>query len=165
VVYARFSLIEKFDEVSFGASNGDTVLAKNNGISLNMTKQETIELLDKLEPGIDHTSLKGKELLAKKKQYGIGILKNKQQLVEALQKKAGADLAVIFGYLFELQYRHLVESFHRWKFGHLLGNEFCLFEFRLLVSQQPDQIFLGSEQADFVLKELLANAENPGNGA
>ena len=68
-------------------------IAKNNGISLNMTKQETIELLDKLEPGIDHTSLKGKELLAKKKQYGIGILKNKQQLVEALQKKAGADLA------------------------------------------------------------------------
>ena len=68
-------------------------IVKNNGISLNMTKQETIELLDKLEPGINHTSLKGKELLAKKKQYGIGILKNKQQLVEALQKKAGADLA------------------------------------------------------------------------
>jgi SPP1 gp7 family putative phage head morphogenesis protein len=68
-------------------------MAKSNGISLNMTKQETIELLDKLEPGIDHTSLKGKELLAKKKQYGIGILKNKQQLVEALQKKAGTDLA------------------------------------------------------------------------
>ncbi len=68
-------------------------MAKSNGISLNMTKQETIELLDKLEPGIDHTGLKGQELVAKKKQHGIGILKNKKQLIEALQKKAGADLA------------------------------------------------------------------------
>ena len=68
-------------------------MAKSSGISLNMTKQETIELLDKLEPGIDHAGLKGQELLAKKQQYGIGILKNKQQLIEALQKKAGADLA------------------------------------------------------------------------
>ncbi|QBG46055.1 phage head morphogenesis protein [Verrucomicrobia bacterium S94] len=68
-------------------------MAKGNSISLNMTKQETIELLDKLEPGIDHTGLKGQELLAKKKQHGIGILKNKQQLIDALQKKEGSDLA------------------------------------------------------------------------
>jgi SPP1 gp7 family putative phage head morphogenesis protein len=68
-------------------------MAKSNGISLNMTKQETIELLDKIEPGIDHTGLQGQELLAKKKQHGIGILKNKQQLIESLQKKAGTDLA------------------------------------------------------------------------
>jgi SPP1 gp7 family putative phage head morphogenesis protein len=47
-------------------------IAKNNGISLNMTKQETIELLDKLEPGIDHTSLKGKELLANAENPGNG---------------------------------------------------------------------------------------------
>lgn len=68
-------------------------MAKENGISLNMTKQETIELLDKLEPGVDHSGLMGKELAAAKQKHGIGILKNKQQLVEALQKKAGADMA------------------------------------------------------------------------
>jgi len=67
--------------------------AKENGISLNMTKQETIELLDKLEPGVDHSGLMGKELAAAKQKHGIGILKNKQQLVDALQKKAGADMA------------------------------------------------------------------------
>lgn len=68
-------------------------LAKEHGISLNMTKEETIELLDLLEPGIDHSSLKGIELSSIKAKYGIGILKNKEQLVTALQKKAGANLA------------------------------------------------------------------------
>ena len=68
-------------------------MAKENGISLNITKQETIELLDKLEPGVDHSGLMGKELAAAKQKHGIGILKNKQQLIEALQKKAGADMA------------------------------------------------------------------------
>jgi len=63
-------------------------MAKSEGISLNMTKQNTSELLDKIESGVDHTGLSGKELAAKKK-HGIGVLKNKQQLVEALQKKAG----------------------------------------------------------------------------
>jgi hypothetical protein len=63
-------------------------MAKENGISLNMTKQETIELLDKLEPGVDHSGLMGKELAAAKQKHGIGILKNKQQLVEALIRRA-----------------------------------------------------------------------------
>ncbi|MFP4381313.1 MAG: phage head morphogenesis protein, partial [Candidatus Sumerlaeia bacterium] len=61
--------------------------------SLNMTKQDTIELLDKIEPGVDHTGLSGQNLIAAKKKYGIGVLKNKQQLVEALQKKAGQQMA------------------------------------------------------------------------
>ena len=68
-------------------------MAKENDISLNMTKQDTIELLDKLEPGVDHSGLMGKDLAAAKQKHGIGILKNKQQLVEALQKKAGTDMA------------------------------------------------------------------------
>lgn len=68
-------------------------LAKDNGISLNMTKEETIAMLDVLEPGIDHSNLKGKELGEFKAKHGIGILKNKEQLVSALQKKAGADMA------------------------------------------------------------------------
>ena len=66
-------------------------MAKENGISLNMTKQETIELLDKLEPGVDHSGLMGKELAAAKQKHGIGILKNKQQLVEALIQLAAED--------------------------------------------------------------------------
>lgn len=68
-------------------------MAKTEGISLNMTKQDTIELLNKIEPGVNHTGLSGKDLIAAKKKHGIGVLKNKQQLVEALQKKAGQQLA------------------------------------------------------------------------
>lgn len=68
-------------------------MAKSEGISLNMTKQDTIELLDKIEPGVDHTGLSGKDLIAAKKKHGIGVLKNKQQLAEALQKKAGQQMA------------------------------------------------------------------------
>ena len=68
-------------------------MAKSEDISLNMTKQDTIELLDKIEPGVDHSGLSGKDLAAAKKKHGIGVLKNKQQLVEALQKKAGQQMA------------------------------------------------------------------------
>jgi len=68
-------------------------MAKAEGISLNMTKQDTIELLDTIAPGIDHSGLSGQDLIAAKQKHGIGVLKNKQQLVEALQKKAGQQLA------------------------------------------------------------------------
>ena len=68
-------------------------MAKQQGISLNMTKEDTIALLDKLEPGKDHAGLMGQELAAAKAKHGIGVLKNKQQLVEALQKKAGQQMA------------------------------------------------------------------------
>lgn len=69
-------------------------MAKAEGISLNMTKQDTIDLLDKIEPGADHSGLSGKDLIAAKEKHGIGVLKNKQQLVEALQKKAGQQMAL-----------------------------------------------------------------------
>ena len=68
-------------------------MAKAKGISLNMTKQDVIELLDELEPGVDHSGLKGKALIAAKKKHHIGPLKNKQQLIKALQKAAGEELA------------------------------------------------------------------------
>ncbi|RLD40659.1 MAG: phage head morphogenesis protein, partial [Bacteroidetes bacterium] len=68
-------------------------MAKTKGVSLNMTKQDVIDLLDELEPGVDHSGLKGKSLLAAKKKHHIGPLKNKQQLIEALQKAAGEELA------------------------------------------------------------------------
>ena len=60
-------------------------MAKTKGVSLNMTKQDVIDLLDELEPGVDHAGLKGASLIDAKKKHHIGPLKNKQQLVKALE--------------------------------------------------------------------------------
>ena len=68
-------------------------MAKTNGISLNLTKQDVIALLDELEPGVDHSGLKGKLLIEAKKKHHIGPLKNKQQLIQAIEKAAGEELA------------------------------------------------------------------------
>jgi len=68
-------------------------MAKGKGISLNMTKQDVIDLLDQMEPGIDHSGLSGDSLIAAKQKLGVGVLKNKQQLVHALEKAAGQELA------------------------------------------------------------------------
>jgi SPP1 gp7 family putative phage head morphogenesis protein len=68
-------------------------MAKGAGISLNMTKQDTVDLLDQIEPGVDHSGLSGKDLVLAKMKHGIGVLKNKQQLVQSLQKHAGQQLA------------------------------------------------------------------------
>jgi hypothetical protein len=42
---------------------------------------------------VDHSGLKGKALIAAKKKHHIGLLKNKQQLIKALQKAASEELA------------------------------------------------------------------------
>ncbi|MHB1001955.1 MAG: minor capsid protein [Armatimonadota bacterium] len=68
-------------------------MAKEQGISLNLTKSEVIEMLDSLEPGIDHSSIAGKALIAAKQKYNIPPLKNKEQLAKALEKSAGAQMA------------------------------------------------------------------------
>jgi len=68
-------------------------MAKAKGVSLNMTKQDVIDLLDELEPGVDHKTLQGATLIDAKKKHHIGPLKNKQQLVKALEKSAGEELA------------------------------------------------------------------------
>jgi len=44
------------------------------------------------EPGVDHSGLNGKSLIDDKKKHHIGPLKNKQQLVKALEKSAGEEL-------------------------------------------------------------------------
>ena len=67
--------------------------AKAKGVSLNMTKKDVIDFLDELEPGVDHTGLQGASLIEAKKKHHIGPLKNKQQLVKALEKAAGEELA------------------------------------------------------------------------
>ncbi|MHB1462031.1 MAG: minor capsid protein [Armatimonadota bacterium] len=68
-------------------------MAKQHGVSLNLTKSEVIEILDTLEPNTDHSGLSGQMLLAAKQKYGIPPLKNKQQLAKALEKAAGQQMA------------------------------------------------------------------------
>jgi len=68
-------------------------MAKEQGISLNLTKSEVIEMLDGLEPHIDHYNYSGKTLMAAKQKWGIPPLKNKEQMVKALEKSAGAQMA------------------------------------------------------------------------
>lgn len=68
-------------------------MAKAKGISLNVTKQDVIDRLDELEPGIDHKTLQGATLIDAKKKRHIGPLKNKQQIVKAMEKAAGEELA------------------------------------------------------------------------
>jgi SPP1 gp7 family putative phage head morphogenesis protein len=68
-------------------------MAKQHGVSLNLTKSEVIEMLDVLEPGVDHSGLAGKALIAAKAKHGIPPLKNKEQLAKALEKAAGKQMA------------------------------------------------------------------------
>ncbi|MHB1000773.1 MAG: phage head morphogenesis protein [Armatimonadota bacterium] len=70
-------------------------MAKDQGISLNLTKSEVIEMLNSLEPGIDHSGIAGKALIAAKQKYNIPPLKNKEQLAKALEKSAGAQMAEV----------------------------------------------------------------------
>jgi len=53
-------------------------LAKQNGVSIARTKAEFIKLLDQVEPGVDHSNLSGKALIAAKKKHHIGPLKNRR---------------------------------------------------------------------------------------
>ncbi|MCL5105431.1 MAG: minor capsid protein, partial [Armatimonadetes bacterium] len=68
-------------------------MAKQHGVSLNLTKSEVIDMLDTLEPGVDHSGLAGKALIAAKQEHGIPPLKNKEQLAKALEKAAGQQMA------------------------------------------------------------------------
>lgn len=68
-------------------------LAPKHGVSLNLTKSDVIEMLDALEPHIDHYNYSGKTPIAAKQKHGIPPLKNKEQLVKALEKVAGQQLA------------------------------------------------------------------------
>ena len=68
-------------------------MALQKGVSLHMTKQDVIDYLDKVEPGVDHSTLSGPSLVQAKEKFGVGALKNKQQLVDALNKSAGQEAA------------------------------------------------------------------------
>ncbi|OFX16508.1 MAG: hypothetical protein A2Z18_00600 [Armatimonadetes bacterium RBG_16_58_9] len=68
-------------------------MAKQHGVSLKLTKSEVIEMLDGLEPGVDHSGLAGKALTAAKQKHSIPPLKNKEQLAKAPEKAAGRQMA------------------------------------------------------------------------
>lgn len=67
-------------------------LAQEKGISLNLTKQEVIDILDVLEPGVNHSMLSGQALIEAKTKYNLPILKTKEHLVKALEKNFKEEL-------------------------------------------------------------------------
>jgi len=68
-------------------------MARSKGVSIYMIRQDVIDLLDKLEPGVDHSGLKGKSLIEAKNSYHIGAFKNKQLLIKAIEKAAREEAA------------------------------------------------------------------------
>ena len=68
-------------------------LAKQYKVSLNLTKSEVIEMLDKLEPGVDHIGFGGKALVTAKCKFDIPALKDKRKLVRAIKKAAARHIA------------------------------------------------------------------------
>jgi hypothetical protein len=63
-------------------------VARTKGVSIYMTRQDVIGLLDKLEPEVDHSDLSGKSLIEAKKRHLIGTFKNKGQLIRGIEKAA-----------------------------------------------------------------------------
>ncbi len=62
--------------------------AKANGISVMRTKDDLIKMLDSVEPGVDHSHLKGNALQLKLKEYNIGKVRTKEELIGLLTGKA-----------------------------------------------------------------------------
>ena len=67
-----------FESGQIGDLSGLTVkqlqtLSKQNGVSIARTKADFIQLLDQVEPGINHTDLSGAALKAKLKEHKIGL--------------------------------------------------------------------------------------------
>lgn len=68
--------------------------AKANGVSIMRTKDDLIKMLDSVEPGVDHSHLKGKELAQKLKEYNIGKVRTKEELIGLLTGKAKQGQAI-----------------------------------------------------------------------
>jgi SPP1 gp7 family putative phage head morphogenesis protein len=68
-------------------------VARTKGVSIYMIRQDVIDLLDKLEPEVDHSGLKGKSLIEAQQRYHIATTKNKQQLIKAIEKAAREEAA------------------------------------------------------------------------
>lgn len=68
--------------------------AKANGISVMRTKDDLIKMLDSIEPGVPHSHLKGKALQLKLKEYNIGKVRTKGELIGLLSSKAKQGQAI-----------------------------------------------------------------------
>jgi len=85
--------LKKGDGLQVLTKNELKEMARAKGVSIYMTKQDVIDLLNKLEPNVDHSELKGKSLIEAKNRYHIGTFKNKQQLIKAIEKAAIEEAA------------------------------------------------------------------------
>jgi len=85
--------LKKGDGLQLLTMNELKEMAKARGVSIYMTRQDVIDLLDKLEPEVDHSGLKGKSLIQAKNRYHIGTLKNKQLLIKAIEMAAREEAA------------------------------------------------------------------------
>lgn len=64
-------------------------LAEKNGISTRLTRTEVVEMLNELNPEMEHDTLDPKSLLKAKERFGIGSHKNRKHYIRALEKIAG----------------------------------------------------------------------------
>jgi len=80
--------LKKGDGLQLLTMNELKEMARTKGISIYMTRQDVIDLLDKLEPEVDHSGLKGKSLVEAQNKFHIATIKNKQQLIKAIEKAA-----------------------------------------------------------------------------
>ncbi|HIF03047.1 MAG TPA: hypothetical protein EYQ84_07045 [Nitrospinaceae bacterium] len=68
--------------------------AKANGISVMRTKDDLIKMLDSIEPGASHSHLKGNALAKKLKEYNIGKVRTKEELIGLLSGKIKQGQAI-----------------------------------------------------------------------
>jgi hypothetical protein len=68
-------------------------VARTKGVSIYMTKKDVIDLLDRLEPEVDHSGLRGKSLVEVQNRYQIPTTKNKRQLIKAIEEAAREEAA------------------------------------------------------------------------
>jgi len=80
--YGKWSILKLRDE------------AKANGISVMRTKDDLIKMLDSIEPGVPHSHLKGNALQLKLKEYNIGKVRTKDELIGLLTGKAKQGQAI-----------------------------------------------------------------------
>ncbi len=67
-------------------------LALKSGVSLYLTKQEVIEILDRLEPGVNHAVIPMKELIESRIRFNIPAPRTKDELVRALERQFKENL-------------------------------------------------------------------------
>jgi len=67
-------------------------LALKSGVSLYLTKQEVIEILDRLEPGVNHAEMPLKNLIEARVRFNIPAPRTKDELVRALERQFKENL-------------------------------------------------------------------------